>query len=109
MRIPKRSVGMATALVAALGVVSFAAPASASDLQTKLLVSNCYVCHGPAGKSAGQTPRLNNQTAAKVQESLTMFAKGDKPSTIMGRIAKGYSAAQIKAMAAHIGSMNKSQ
>lgn len=98
------------AAVFAVGALAaFTTPASADELNTKLLVSNCYVCHGPGGKTAGHTPRLNNQTAEKVEEALTLFSKGEKAATIMNRIAKGYSADQIKVIAKHIGAMNAMQ
>lgn len=96
--------------ILAIGIATaVAGPAAADDRQTELIVDNCAVCHGPNGKTAGHTPRLNNLTEEKISEALTLFAKGEKQSTIMDRIAKAFTPEQVKAIAAHIGNANKTQ
>jgi sulfide dehydrogenase cytochrome subunit len=78
------------------------APSQASDLNAALLASKCVVCHGPGGASAGHTPKLTGMTAGKILESVQQFRSGDKASTIMNRISKGYTDAQIKLIANHL-------
>lgn len=99
----------AIALGVGLAIACAAGPAAAADRSIEVIVANCAVCHGPNGKTAGHTPRLNNLTEEKIQEALTMFAKGDKAATIMDRISKGFTPEQVKAIAAHIGNANKTQ
>jgi cytochrome c553 len=44
-------------------------------------------------------PALAGQPAAQLVEKLKAFQRGERPSTIMQQIAKGYSDAQIDALA----------
>ena len=68
-----------------------------------LIAANCAVCHGPSGAGAGDIAKINEQTAAQIAENMRAFRDGKKPSTIMGRIVKGYSDAQITAVANQLG------
>jgi len=77
--------------------------ALAGGFDATLIATNCAVCHGPGGKSAGFTPGLNKLTAGKIAENLREFKSGKRPSTIMHRFAKGFSDAQIDAIAAKLG------
>lgn len=86
-----------------VGLTGISKQAQATDLATKVLASNCVVCHGASGKSDALTPRIYSRTAIEIERSLFAFAAGDKPGTIMNRIAKGYSPQQIKALAAYFG------
>ena len=89
----------AVALAAALA----ATPASAQTSNTALVASNCAVCHGQAGAGAGDIPALNKSSAPQIAETMRAMRDGKKPSTIMGRIAKGYTDAQIDAVANQLG------
>ncbi len=68
-----------------------------------LYYNDCAVCHGPGGKSAGFTPGLDKLTKEVIADKLRKFRSGEKPSTIMHRFAKGFSDAQIDAIAAQLG------
>ncbi len=87
------SAGVAGALLAAGS--AFAAP------PTPAMLSNaCAGCHGTNGASAGPSmPSLAGQNKAVIVESMKHFRTGERPSTVMGRLAKGYSDAEIAAMA----------
>jgi len=71
------------------------------------LANNCFACHGLDGRSPGAIPSLNKQTSATIAASLKAFKSGARPSTVMGRHAKGYSDAEIDALANHIGNLRK--
>lgn len=71
------------------------------------MASNCFTCHGPNGRSPGAIPSLHNQSAATIATTLKAFKSGARPSTVMGRHAKGYSDAEIDALAAYIGNLQK--
>ena len=59
------------------------------------------MCHGTDGNSAGIIPSLAGRPAKELAETVKLFREGEKPATIMGQIAKGYTDAQIDAIAAY--------
>lgn len=87
---------LALALIAmAVSTVAHAAPPSAA-----MLSNACAGCHGTHGASAGPSmPSLAGQSKAFFIDSMKKFKSGDRPGTVMSRLAKGYSDEQIVAMA----------
>lgn len=68
--------------------------------RAEMLANTCVGCHGPSGVSQGPaTPSIAGMSKDYFIESMNAYANGDRPSTIMMRIAKGYSEADIAAMA----------
>ncbi len=66
----------------------------------QMLAVTCAGCHGPNGASGGPaTPTISGFNPEYFMEVMEGFASGEVPSTIMGRIAKGYSKDEIKKMA----------
>lgn len=64
-----------------------------------MLSNTCAGCHGTNGASAGPSmPTLGGQTPAYIVASMKKFKSGERPSTIMGRLAKGYSDDEFAAM-----------
>jgi len=55
--------------------------------------SSCSGCHGAASQIAGRD-------AKDMTEALIAYRSGARPSTVMGRIAKGFSADELGAIAA---------
>lgn len=78
------------------------APASAA-----VVAANCFTCHGPAGRSPGSIPSINALGAADIATALKQFKSGERPATVMDRHAKGYSDAEIEAVAGYIAGVNK--
>ena len=77
----------------AMSSATFAAPSP------EMLANACAGCHGTNGGSAGDTmPSLANQSEAAFVDAMMKFKSGERSSTIMGRLAKGYSDEDIKAM-----------
>ena len=66
--------------------------------------NNCFTCHGPDGRSPGDIPSLNGKSAEALVKSIQDFKSGARPSTVMARHAKGYSDAEIAAIAKYISS-----
>jgi sulfide dehydrogenase cytochrome subunit len=91
-----------TALAAVL-VLPLAAGAQNAD--GTILALSCAACHGTGGASPGAIPSLRGKTAAYIGEALTEFKTGKRSATVMGRLAKGYSDAEIKALADHFASL----
>ncbi len=67
-----------------------------------MLASTCEGCHGTAGNSDGPaTPSIAGMSEDYLVEAMEEFRDGDTQSTIMGRVAKGYSDEEIAMMSAH--------
>lgn len=65
-----------------------------------MLANTCAGCHGTNGVSAGHAiPNIAGLSADTINDSMLQYQSGDRPSTIMGRIARGYSEEEIRAMA----------
>lgn len=88
---------------AALIAVALTSPAAAQAPNAALVAANCAVCHGQGGGGAGDVPSLAKSSAAQIAENMRAMRDGKKPSTIMSRIAKGYTDAQIDAVANQLG------
>jgi len=66
----------------------------------EMLANTCAGCHGPGGVSTGPaTPTIAGMGPEYFVESMEAYKSGDRPSTIMTRIAKGYSTEDFEAMA----------
>lgn len=100
-----RPIHRTRAIFGAAGAIALAwsSPAPAQAPNAALIAANCAVCHGPGGAGSGDIAKLNDKTPAQITESMQGFRDGKKPSTIMGRITKGYSDAQIAAVASYLG------
>ncbi len=62
-------------------------------LLTQSLVANCMSCHGSNGASTGPaTPSLGGLSKAYLTQVLTDYQTGKRASSVMDRIAKGYTA-----------------
>lgn len=91
------------ALAAAVLVLS--ANASAAPPSAAMLANACAGCHGTQGGSAGPAmPSLAGQSKDAIVVAMQKFKSGDRPSTIMGRLAKGYTDADFAAMGDYFGS-----
>ena len=80
--------------------LSLAGTTQAAEItQGMMLASSCAGCHGTNGKSPGAIPAINGKSADYTAQSLKDFKSGARPSTVMGRHAKGYSDEEIKLIA----------
>ncbi|MEN8175223.1 MAG: c-type cytochrome [Pseudomonadota bacterium] len=66
-----------------------------------LLAGTCAGCHGTDGASPGPIPPLKGYPASNMKTAMRMFRSGQRPATIMDRLAKGYSDAEIDAIASY--------
>ncbi len=68
-----------------------------------MLANTCAGCHGTDGASAGDImPIIGGMEKEYMQLVLEEFKSGERSSTIMGRIAKGYSDTELKAIASYL-------
>ena len=83
-------------LALAVGAMTISAAASAAGPDAAMLSNACAGCHGTHGGSAGLTmPSLAGQSKTAIVEAMKKFRSGDRPATVMGRLAKGYTDEQI--------------
>lgn len=94
-----RTLGLA---VAAAAVATGAPPSAAQNASPQLLTVSCSGCHGPGGHSPGAMPSLYGRTPDSISQALRDFRDGKRPSTLMVRFAKGYTDAEIDAVAREI-------
>lgn len=80
---------VAATLVVAPGLALAASPPGAAS---------CLGCHSIAADGT-PVPPLGSFTAEQVVTAMQAFRSGDRPATVMNRIAKGYSDEEIKAIA----------
>jgi cytochrome subunit of sulfide dehydrogenase len=92
------SVVLATAL--AVTLVGPAAAAGLADAPPG--ATSCSGCH-PSGRVDTSVPLLNGRSPADITAAMQAFKSGQTASTVMGRIAKGFSDDEIKAIAAWYG------
>ena len=68
--------------------------------QASMLAHTCAGCHGPDGNSQGPaTPNISGLPEQYIMDAMEAFKEGERHSTIMSRIAKGYSEQQLQLMA----------
>ena len=88
------------ALLATAGACAQANPAA---LQQRALAATCANCHGTDGRaiSGSVVPGLAGQPVAYLADALKGYKRGERSATVMHQIAKGYSDAQLDALATY--------
>ena len=90
-------------LLAFVATFLAAATAMAQDGPSgQAMVQTCYVCHGPEGRSAENVPALMRGQKELVVRQMVEFKTDRRPATIMNRVAKSYSDAEIVAIADYL-------
>jgi sulfide dehydrogenase cytochrome subunit len=64
-----------------------------ATVDVTVLAASCATCHGPELGGAGAIPSLKGKSGADLAIALHAFQSGERPSTIMMRLSKGWSAA----------------
>ena len=93
------------AAIAGALLLAFPAAAQTSGPTGQAMAQNCYVCHGPAGRSAPPIPSIARMPADFLRSRMMEFKAGQLPATVMARIAKGYSDEQIVAISDYLASV----
>ncbi len=92
---------MPTVRVFAFAAATLAAmTASARSADPPPGAASCSGCHSASQSVATPVPRLNGRDAAQIVTAMTEFRTGKRPTTIMDRIAKGFTDDETKAIAA---------
>ena len=101
--------GSAVPVVGALLFASLPSAALATDTpeQVTLMASSCANCHGTDGRLAGSIPALAGKPASELETKLLAFKHDEEvAATIMDRIAKGFSDAELTALANHFAAID---
>lgn len=108
------AVGLSSSSAALLGLVAAFVTAQPAAAQTPadvaVLAGSCANCHGPDGRSPGQIVSIAGLPEAVLLAQLKAF-KSDTPppgTTVMNRLAKGYTDEQLSALAAHFAKISAS-
>ncbi len=89
---------MGRALAVAIGVASIAAVAVASA-EPPAGAAACSGCHPASTRVTSPVPRLAGLDRAAIVKAMQDFRSGQRASTVMDRIAKGFTDAEIQAIA----------
>lgn len=99
-----------TALVSMATGTAYAQSASPQEaLYIKSLAATCANCHGTAGNAVAGSANasLAGRSKDDIATQLKAFKSGARPATVMHQLAKGYSDAQIEAIAAYFAAQKK--
>lgn len=87
----KGRVALAALLVAAPSAARAASPPGASS---------CGGCHAERGRPDSAIPSLHGQSAGEIAAAMRAYRAGERPASVMDRIARGFSEEEIQAIAA---------
>jgi len=93
--------------LAAVIAITHPGVASADMAPAEILASTCFACHGPNGVSVGPMPTLATKDGKYIASNLRAFRDGQKQGTIMDRITKGFSDAEIDSLASYFDKIKK--
>lgn len=86
---------------------AFAAP-NLSPSGVRSLAANCAACHGTNGNSAGGAiPGLAGADKEYLIAQMKLFKDGKRVATLMHQISKGYSDAEVSALADYFAAQKK--
>ena len=101
---------MQVVFAVALGLLMASAAlwtAEAADASPSMLGDACAPCHGADGRSPGAIPALAGKSAEFIVQRMVEFKSGAREGTVMNRIAKGYTDAEIVAVAQHFAALGQ--
>lgn len=85
--------------------VLLAGPAMAqAPAQAPLAAYACGGCHGVGSTGSGPVVALAGRPQEEIVSAMKAFRANERPGTIMGRIARGYTDEEIAAIAAALSS-----
>lgn len=94
------AIGICLALAAIHAGAAEAPGVAAPGVAAPPGASSCSGCHTASAEIDTPVPRLAGLPAARITEAMLAFRAGQRPGTIMPRIARGFSEDEIAAIAA---------
>lgn len=95
------NVGPGVLALTAVAMLLHAGSALADERRGAILANTCFSCHGTDGHSAGAMPSIDGKSADYIVDTLKRFRSGEKESTVMVRIAKGFDDDEIQMLATY--------
>jgi sulfide dehydrogenase cytochrome subunit len=89
-----------TLLLAATGWTAAAADAATTTAHARNLASTCTACHTRKGAGESAIAPLDGRVAADIARTMRAFRSGERAGTVMPQLARGYTDADIDAIAA---------
>ena len=96
---------LAVAVLLVTGAEASGAASAEEPVPADLLAEMCGTCHGPDGRSPGSIPSLAPLSAEALRVFLLAYRAGSIEATVMDRIARALTDAEIEALARHFGNM----
>lgn len=91
-----------TAAVACLAALLVGPVVAARAQSAPPAVHGCSGCHGPAGEGVGTIPPIaRTMGVAEFDAAMRQFRADQRPATIMNRIARGFTDAELAQLAAY--------
>jgi cytochrome subunit of sulfide dehydrogenase len=69
--------------------------------------SSCSGCHAASAKADTPVPAIGGRDPAEIVAAMQAFRSGERPSTVMGRIAKGFSDDESRVIAAWLAAQHQ--
>ncbi len=85
-------------LAAAIAITTIAAATAAAEPPPG--AAACTGCHPTSTRVTSPVPRLAGQDAAAIVRAMQEFRGGQRIATVMDRLAKGFTEAEVQAIAA---------
>lgn len=94
--------GAMLAATPALAGGSGSVPADFQNTNPELIAAQCVACHGQGGNSVMGAPKINGLTQTRITSMMRGYRDGSLSGTIMPRFTKGFTDAQIDAVASKL-------
>jgi cytochrome subunit of sulfide dehydrogenase len=83
-----------------VGILVLAMAGGATAAEPPPGATSCSGCHPLSASAETKVPPLRGRDPAGIVAAMQAFRSGERPSTVMGRIAKGFSEDETRAIAA---------
>jgi sulfide dehydrogenase cytochrome subunit len=94
----------ALALAASMTVAAGPSLAQTAPRPAPLVAQSCAGCHGQAGAGRGSAPAIAGLEPARFVQVWGEFRRDERPATIMNRIARGFTDAEVSVLADYFAS-----
>ena len=83
--------------------------ANLTERGVRSMAATCASCHGTNGRAAGgsSVASLAGRPRDELAQTMGQFKSGARPATVMHQIAKGFSDAEIAALADHFARLRR--
>ena len=80
--------------------LAFLVTTAAAAAEPPAEATSCSGCHALSAKVETPVPLIRGRDPAEIVAAMRQFRSGERPSTVMGRIAKGFPDDEIQVIAA---------